>query len=314
MSHVLIIEDEAALASALSILMQRLGHTTATAASATLGLQRLGERRPDLVVLDIGLPDRSGLVALDEIRAHDATIPVLMVTAHGNLQNAVQARKGGASAYLVKPLDLGELERTVRSLLQSSAALPTSPPPVPANGSGAPLLIGSSAAMQPAFTAIAHACASDAPVLITGPTGIGKSWLACALANQACRLGFNALYVRLSRFLPELVIARADGRYAKQINTLAKTDLLVLDDFGSARLSEEHRRDLLEILDDRYGARATLVTSQFPIEKWHDLIGDPTLSDAILDRLVHNAYKLALKGDSLRKQRQALTQTGHCDA
>lgn len=151
-------------------------------------------------------------------------------------------------------------------------------------------------------------------VLITGPTGIGKSWLACALANQACRLGFNVLYVRLSRFLPELVIARADGRYAKLINTLAKTDLLVLDDFGSARLSEEHRRDLLEILDDRYGARATLVTSQFPIDKWHDLIGDPTLSDAILDRLVHNAYKLALKGDSLRKQRQALTQTGHCDA
>ncbi len=169
-------------------------------------------------------------------------------------------------------------------------------------------------ARQIAATRLRPARYATPQLLITGPTGIGKSWLACALANQACRLGFNALYVRLSRFLPELVIARADGRYAKLINTLAKTDLLVLDDFGSARLSEEHRRDLLEILDDRYGARATLVTSQFPIDKWHDLIGDPTLSDAILDRLVHNAYKLALKGDSLRKQRQALTQTGHCDA
>lgn len=151
-------------------------------------------------------------------------------------------------------------------------------------------------------------------VLITGPTGIGKSWLACALANQACRLGLTALYLRLSRFLPELLIAKADGRYSKLIASLAKTDLLLLDDLGSARLAEEHRRDLLEILDDRYGARATLVTSQFPVEKWHELIGDPTLADAILDRLVHNAYKLALKGDSMRKRRQTLTQTGQSDA
>ncbi len=151
-------------------------------------------------------------------------------------------------------------------------------------------------------------------LLITGPTGIGKSWLACALAHQACRVGLGALYVRLSRFLPDLVIAKADGRYPKLMASLNKTSLLVLDDFGSARLSEEHRRDLLDILDDRYGSRATLVTSQFPVEKWHDLIGDPTLADAILDRLVHNAYKLNLTGESMRKHQQRLTQTGHLDA
>lgn len=151
-------------------------------------------------------------------------------------------------------------------------------------------------------------------LLITGATGIGKSWLACALAHQACRVGLNVLYVRLSRFLPDLVIAKADGRYPKLMASMAKTTLLVLDDFGSARLNEEHRRDLLDILDDRYGSRATLVTSQFPVEKWHELIGDPTLADAILDRLVHNAYKLHLTGESMRKRGHKLTQTGHPDA
>ena len=150
-------------------------------------------------------------------------------------------------------------------------------------------------------------------LLITGPTGIGKSWLACALAHQACRNGLTVLYVRVSRFLPELVVAKGDGRYPKLMNSLAKTDLIVLDDFGSARLSEEHRRDLLEILDDRYAVHATLVTSQFPVDNWHDLIGDPTLADAILDRLIHNAYKLDLKGESMRKRRQKLTQTGQSD-
>ena len=148
-------------------------------------------------------------------------------------------------------------------------------------------------------------------LLITGPTGIGKSWLACALGHQACREGLNVMYVRLSRFLVELVTAKGDGRYAKLMRLLAKTDLLVLDDFGSARLKDEHRRDLLELLDDRYGVRSTLVTSQFPVDHWHELIDDPTLADVILDRLVHNAYKIHLTGESLRKRRKGLTQTGH---
>ncbi len=144
-------------------------------------------------------------------------------------------------------------------------------------------------------------------VLITGPTGIGKSWLACALAHKACRDGLNALYVRVSRFFQDLSTAKGDGRYPKLMNALAKSDLLVLDDFGTAALKDEHRRDLLEILEDRYGVRATLVTSQFPVENWHELIGDPTLADAILDRLIHNAYQINLKGDSMRKRRKKLT-------
>ena len=146
--------------------------------------------------------------------------------------------------------------------------------------------------------------------LICGPTGIGKSWLGCALANKACRDGFSALYVRVPRFFRALTIAKGDGSYPKLMRTLAKTDLLVLDDFGAAPLSDEHRRDLLEILDDRYGALSTLVTSQYPLESWHELIGEPTLADAILDRLVHNAYKINLKGESMRKRRKKLTQTG----
>jgi len=146
--------------------------------------------------------------------------------------------------------------------------------------------------------------------LIVGPTGIGKSWLACALAHKACRDGFSALYLRAPRFFRELSLAKGDGRYPKLMRSLAKTDLLVLDDFGAAPLSDEHRRDLLEILDDRYGALSTLVTSQYPLAHWHELIGDPTLADAILDRLVHNAYKINLKGESMRKQRHPLPQTG----
>ncbi|NEX19692.1 ATP-binding protein [Thiorhodococcus mannitoliphagus] len=144
-------------------------------------------------------------------------------------------------------------------------------------------------------------------VLITGPTGVGKTWIACALANKACREGFSARYVRLPRLLQELGIARADGRYPKLLAELARTDLLVLDDWGLTPLNDEQRRDLLEILDDRFNARATLVTSQLPIAHWHDYLGDPTLADAILDRLVHCAYKLDLKGESMRKQGSTLT-------
>lgn len=144
-------------------------------------------------------------------------------------------------------------------------------------------------------------------VLITGPTGVGKTWIACALANKACRDGYTARYLRLPRLLQELGIARADGRYAKLLAELARTDLLVLDDWGLTPLNDEQRRDLLEILDDRFNTRSTLVTSQLPIAHWHEYLGDPTLADAILDRLVHYAYKLNLSGDSLRKQAADLT-------
>ena len=151
-------------------------------------------------------------------------------------------------------------------------------------------------------------------VLICGPTGIGKSWLGCALAHKACRDGFTALYARLPRFFRELTLARGDGRYHKLMTTMAKTDLLVLDDFGAGTLNDEHRHDLLEILEDRYGLRSTLVTSQYPLDHWHEVIADPTLADAILDRLVHNAYKLELKGESMRKKRKLLTQTDQSKA
>jgi len=142
-------------------------------------------------------------------------------------------------------------------------------------------------------------------VLITGPTGVGKTWLACALGQKACREGYSVLYLRLPRFLQELPMAKGDGRYGKVMAQLAKTDLLILDDWGLARLSDENRRDGLEMLEDRYGRRSTLVTSQLPVEHWHEALGDPTLANAILDRLVHQAYTRALKGDSLRKPRSA---------
>ena len=140
-------------------------------------------------------------------------------------------------------------------------------------------------------------------VVFTGATGLGKTWLACALAQKACREGHTALYLRLPRLLQDMAIAKGDGRYPKLLTTLAKTEVLILDDWGLAKLTAEQRRDLLEILEDRHGNRSTLATSQLPIEKWHDIIGDPTLADAILERLVHNAYKINLKGGSLRKYR-----------
>jgi DNA replication protein DnaC len=139
-------------------------------------------------------------------------------------------------------------------------------------------------------------------VLITGPAGVGKSYLACALAQQACRLGFSARYLRLPRLLEELAIARADGSYAKQLRRLAKIDVLVIDDWALAPLGVDGRRDLLEILDDRYQLRSTLVTSQLPVDQWHAYIGEATLADAILDRLIHASYRIALKGDSMRRK------------
>ena len=140
-------------------------------------------------------------------------------------------------------------------------------------------------------------------LLVTGPTGVGKTFLACALAQKACREGYSVEYVRTSRLLGELTATRADGTYSRRLTALARTDLLVLDDWGLSPLTADQRRDLWELLDDRYDRRSTLVTSQLPEEHWYDALGDPTLADAILDRLVHNAHKLRLHGESLRKQR-----------
>jgi DNA replication protein DnaC len=144
-------------------------------------------------------------------------------------------------------------------------------------------------------------------VLITGPTGIGKSWLACALAQKACRQGYSARYARLPRLVQELALAKGDGRYPKLLAEFAKTDLVVLDDWGMVPLSADQCRDVLEIFDDRHGSRSTLITSQLPIEHWHEYLAHPTLADAILDRLVHNAYRLTLSGESMRRQRAPLT-------
>jgi DNA replication protein DnaC len=146
-------------------------------------------------------------------------------------------------------------------------------------------------------------------ILITGPTGVGKSWIACALAQKACREGYTALYQRIPRLFQELPLAKGDGSYSKLLTRLGKTDVLLLDDWGLAKLTAEQRRDLLEILEDRHGTRSTIVTSQLPLDQWHASIGDATLADAIMDRLVHNAYKINLKGESLRKKQAKLTTT-----
>jgi DNA replication protein DnaC len=144
-------------------------------------------------------------------------------------------------------------------------------------------------------------------LLLIGPTGVGKTYLACALAQKACRLGYGTLYFRLPRLLHELSIAKADGRYDKLLTGISRIDLLVLDDWGLDKFIKEQRHDLLEILEDRHGRRSTLVTSQLPVKHWHEIIADPTLADAILDRLVHNAYKLVLTGESMRKKQSKLT-------
>ena len=138
-------------------------------------------------------------------------------------------------------------------------------------------------------------------LLIIGPTGVGKSWIACALGHKACRDNRSVLYQRLPRLFDALALARGDGRHARLLKSLARVELLILDDWGLAPMTAEQRRDLLEIMEDRHGRGSTVVTSQLPVEHWHDIIGDPTIADAILDRLVHNAHRLALKGESLRK-------------
>lgn len=139
-------------------------------------------------------------------------------------------------------------------------------------------------------------------ILITGPCGAGKSFLACALGHRACLEGYKVLYFRVPRLFPDLNIAHGDGRYSKLMNTIAKADLIVIDDWGLSVLTDQERRDLLEILEDRNGIHSTIMVSQIPVDKWHENIGNPTLADAILDRLVHNAYKINLKGGSMRKK------------
>ncbi len=139
-------------------------------------------------------------------------------------------------------------------------------------------------------------------VVITGATGTGKTYVACALALQACRRGHRAIYRRASRLTDELTLARADGSYARALARLARVDVLVIDDWGHAPLRDQERRDLLEVLDDRYGVRSTVMTSQLDPKLWHDHIGDPTNADAICDRVLHNAHKIRLKGPSRRKE------------
>jgi DNA replication protein DnaC len=141
-------------------------------------------------------------------------------------------------------------------------------------------------------------------ILITGATGTGKTYLACALAQQACRKGHRAMYRRAPRFFDELRLARADGSYARLLARVARVDVLVVDDFAIAPVTDGERRDLLEVLEDRHGVRSTIITSQLPPEQWHDYLADPTLADAICDRVIHRSHRIVLKGPSRRKEKE----------
>ena len=145
-------------------------------------------------------------------------------------------------------------------------------------------------------------------IIITGPTGVGKTYLACAFANRACRMGYSAFYIRIPKLFQDFAIARGDGSYPKIMKKLLKTKVLVLDDIGLAPMNAQERRDMLEVIEDRHGMASTIVATQLPIKQWHENIRDPTIADAILDRLVHNAYKINLKGESMRKLRSSLTK------
>lgn len=139
-------------------------------------------------------------------------------------------------------------------------------------------------------------------VILSGMAGVGKTYVGCAIAQQACRRGYSAIYRRASRLFDELTLARADGSYARVLGKLARTDVLVIDDWGLTPSRDAERHDLLEILEDRYGSRSTIMTSQIPPTKWHEHLNDATVADAILDRILHNAHKIALKGPSRRKE------------
>jgi len=144
-------------------------------------------------------------------------------------------------------------------------------------------------------------------IIVTGPTGVGKTFIACALANKACREGYRSFYIRSPRFSYQMALARGDGSYGKTINKLSKAHVLVIDDLGLAPMTDTERRDLLEVIEERHGHASTIVVSQLPVDHWHEQIGDPTIADAMLDRLIHNSHKIALKGGSLRKKYANLT-------
>lgn len=144
-------------------------------------------------------------------------------------------------------------------------------------------------------------------LIITGQCGVGKSWLACALGQKACRDDYSVLYKRLPRMFAELEMGRADGRYPRLFRALTKPNLLILDDWGPEKLNADQRRDLMEIVEERYQNASILITSQLPVDKWHDIIGEPTFADAILDRIVHNAHRIDLDGPSMRKTMAAKT-------
>jgi DNA replication protein DnaC len=145
-------------------------------------------------------------------------------------------------------------------------------------------------------------------IIVTGSTGAGKTYLACAIAQAACRVGYTALYLRIPRFLRSLEIARADGSYEKLLRDIQKTDVVLFDDFGQTKLQTDEARDLLEIMDDRHGQRSAIITSQLETGKWHDLIPDPTIADALLDRIIHRSHKIEVKGPSMRKEKSPLTK------
>ena len=144
-------------------------------------------------------------------------------------------------------------------------------------------------------------------IIITGPTGVGKTYLACAMANKACRMGYTAFYIRVPKLFQDLALARGDGSLPKIMKKLARAKLLVIDDLGLAPMNAQERRDLLEVIEDRHGLTSTIVSAQVPIDLWHENIRDPTIADAIMDRLVHNAYKIKIKGESMRKLHSSLT-------
>ncbi|MCB9880849.1 MAG: sigma-54-dependent Fis family transcriptional regulator [Planctomycetes bacterium] len=260
MTEILIIEDEPGLAAALSMVAVRLGYAPSTTASATLGLERIAEATPGLVILDIGLPDMNGLEALDAIRSVEPALPVLVITAHGNLQNAVEAKRRGASAYLVKPLDLDALEETIVDLLRIEAG----DPEITGERSEAvttdvPFLVGSSASMQPAFAAIAHACSSDIAVLITGPTGIGKTLAARVIHDQSARSSGPFITVACAS-LPESLLeaelfGHEKGAFTGALERReghlerAHGGTLFLDEIGEIPLQVQVK--LLRFLDER---------------------------------------------------------------